>query len=877
MVAVSHGAIAAALVKVLSAKGPLTEAQLDDELVAEGIDVEESGDALEDVLEDHPGPLMWLSDGRWVWLPALLDGRVFTHRLSEPEAEHDLLLIDVDLTAISTITDDPTYLRLTDGTEVSDVSPLGDADILARRGVPDGVVSLDGAWLFEPGRFADLGLAAGDLVGLRVTSDGLELGPAGDAPTSGIATEIDALLEQAPSETVNLGNAIWTLCTSDDDLFRTPALPLGEQLATAGLVHEGELVARDGFDFGARRVQHQLERIASMYGLEPDEALAVAATLRLHDQVRELTDLVVDTAREGEGVDLDEVIHQVTRSSESPVGEGAPDRNPSGFDRRTVGAILEFLAEPAVADAVRVETASTDRRAAAALGMLAESVEPMAARPARPALRWLRAVAHERLGEAKEAERTLGEAESLDPSWPLTLESLARYASDRGDAERGLALLRRAGTPPDNDLLQLLERYQPVPRPELGRNQPCWCGSGRKYKVCHLHREQLPLDRRAGWLYRKAGLDLLDRSLAATLMETARARSRYWDGHNSLMRAFQDAIVVDAVLFEGGGFAEFVTARGHLLPADEYLLAEQWLLIERSVHEVVTVRPGQGMTVRDVRTGDIHDVQEQTASRQVKPGQLFCGRIVPAGETMQIFGGLEPVSIGERDTLIALLDDEPDPVELVTFLSRRFAPPQLRNTEGESLMVCEATLRLSDPPAVSAALDDAYDRRDDLPDGRAGWFEHVTTGGLERIRASLDLDGDELRIEANSRARFERVLNRVRELDPSATVVDETRHPAGDLGAVKRLPPPPPGAPSAIVDPAQDPAVAAALEQLTAQYERAWLDDRIPALGGRTPRQCADDPTRRPDLIALLDSFPDDNGRPGMMSPTRLRAALGLG
>ncbi|MDA8089346.1 MAG: SEC-C metal-binding domain-containing protein [Nitrospiraceae bacterium] len=23
-------------------------------------------------------------------------------------------------------------------------------------------------------------------------------------------------------------------------------------------------------------------------------------------------------------------------------------------------------------------------------------------------------------------------------------------------------------------------------RPETGRNEPCWCGSGRKYKKCHL-------------------------------------------------------------------------------------------------------------------------------------------------------------------------------------------------------------------------------------------------------------------------------------------------------------------------------------------------------------------------------------------------------
>jgi hypothetical protein len=42
---------------------------------------------------------------------------------------------------------------------------------------------------------------------------------------------------------------------------------------------------------------------------------------------------------------------------------------------------------------------------------------------------------------------------------------------------------------------------------------------------------------------------------------------------------------------------------------------------------------------------------------------------------VQFFGGVEPVALHERDPLIDLLDSEPDPVELVAQLSRRFAPP----------------------------------------------------------------------------------------------------------------------------------------------------------------------------------------------------------
>jgi len=30
----------------------------------------------------------------------------------------------------------------------------------------------------------------------------------------------------------------------------------------------------------------------------------------------------------------------------------------------------------------------------------------------------------------------------------------------------------------------LFGKEQPIP--DLGRNDPCWCGSGKKYKHCHL-------------------------------------------------------------------------------------------------------------------------------------------------------------------------------------------------------------------------------------------------------------------------------------------------------------------------------------------------------------------------------------------------------
>ena len=66
----------------------------------------------------------------------------------------------------------------------------------------------------------------------------------------------------------------------------------------------------------------------------------------------------------------------------------------------------------------------------------------------------LRCGTGERLGDLEQAEATFRAAESLDPLWPLTIMSVARYASDRGDAGRELTLLRRAGGAAGHELAQ---------------------------------------------------------------------------------------------------------------------------------------------------------------------------------------------------------------------------------------------------------------------------------------------------------------------------------------------------------------------------------------------------------------------------------------
>jgi hypothetical protein len=839
------------LADILAEYGPLTEDDVIQRLQAAG--VADPEDALDELIDEIGSVASQLIDDRWVWLPKLLAGRVFTHRLSASELAHDMLTVTPDLDPVTTLCESERYARFADGSPAHVALPMFDLELLDERRIPLHLVDPSGALLLAPGTLAGMGLADRDLVGVRLTTEGLVVEPVTAIADAAVGARFAALLDA--DSPVFFDAVVWTACAEDPALFAQPLAPLSELVEDAGLPHDDEWLAPAGFDFDVWHFNRGCERLARRHHLDPDDAFALYTLLELCDHMS----LLMENADPEEPLD----------DSSSPAGE-EPDLDEGPSLAELTGELGAVLADPELAEILMTETLDRGRIGAAALGLFAETLEPKVPRAARAACRWLRAVALERTGSIEEAEQALLAAESMDTGWAPALFDLARFAADRGDAERGLSLLRRAGAPPDDPMVALLERHRAKPRPDIGRNDVCWCGSGRKYKKCHLGREQLALSERADWLYTKAVQHTVLSGWRDLLTEVGLERGRYAADDDA---GLADPLLLDAVLFEGGAFADFLAVRGFLLPEDERVLAEQWLLTDRSVFEVEEVHRGQRVAVRDVRTGDKHVVRERTASSLLKPGQLICARAVPAGDTVQFFGGLEPVALHERDALIALLDAEPDPVELVAQLSRRFAPPTLVNTDGDPMAICEATVRIADPDGIAAALDDTYDRLEGEEPPR--WLEHTTAQRMPRIRATLMLDGDTLRVETNSEKRMDAVLATLTRIDPAMTVLDDTRQPIRDAREAGQLAKQLPGGSGVALDP-NDPQVAAILEGIVHEYETNWLDEPIPALDGHTPRQAADDPTRRADLIRLLDTFPAGEAARGGMDADRLRKALGL-
>jgi hypothetical protein len=228
-------------------------------------------------------PARQLVDDRWVWLPAVLAGRVFTHRVSADESGHDVLTVTPDLDAITTLCEHEQYQQFTDGSTARIVLADYDDELLDERDIPDEAIDPAGALLLEPGTLAKLGVGDGDTIGVRLTAEGLAL------------ERVDVITQETAGErlaaTLRLDEptyfpaAVWTACLADPALFTDPQPPLSEIIEDYGLTHRGEWLAPSGFDFDRWQFERRCEVLAERHGLDVDDALTLAALVKSYDRV----------------------------------------------------------------------------------------------------------------------------------------------------------------------------------------------------------------------------------------------------------------------------------------------------------------------------------------------------------------------------------------------------------------------------------------------------------------------------------------------------------------------------------------------------------------------------------------------------------------
>jgi len=191
------------------------------------------------------------------------------------------------------------------------------------------------------------------------------------------------------------------------------------------------------------------------------------------------------------------------------------------------------------------------------------------------------------------------------------------------------------------------------PREKTGRNDPCPCGSGKKYKQCCLSnpsiaspetldtpwsRQRDTSDRLTADLMRILHRDFGDSVLDAwadfnqddepvSLSEMPHEISIFspyvlfeWDPERPLRRSAEkprSGIVVQAYLKKAA----------NSLSALEHLILEQAIARPVSFYEIVRVNPGRSAVLRDVLIGEETEIEEHSGSEMMRPGDVVYAQI----------------------------------------------------------------------------------------------------------------------------------------------------------------------------------------------------------------------------------------------------------
>lgn len=843
----SRGEVEEAVEAIVTDQPGISTSALRDELI-EVLDRDPDDEVTEAIVErvlddwfsQRTAPVVLLAPDRVVHLQAAAVESVLTHRLTEAERESGVLQGAFDLAGIAgrrpVAQPGDHWLEPADeGLGLSWVGPEG--------------------WLdaYAPGTLLACTQGLNSLT--------IEVCPTEPAVDDELVGWLRAAYDHEVAESqlpLDARELVAAVLLDHPDAFDDPQAPLSELAEAAGLEVRGDRCAHDDITWYQDLQIARMRRVADALDLSGAELFSALRVL-------DVADVLAGT-------------------DPAAVPDLAWPPTPAVFDD-----VLATLRDPEIRAVVLDELFDAEEHEPVAgpgspAEALASALLPIARRKDQAVVHLLAAIEAEQRPALALAEEHLTAAHQADPDLGEVTDRLAWMASDRGDAATAARLWRTIVH--EHSVRQDLEEVEPFATPSgaaLGRNEPCWCGSGRKYKQCHLGVSTLPpLPERVGWLARKA-VAFLERSgpqAFADVSVMAYTRAGSTGDRDAMRRAMEDPLTLDLVLTEWGWFERFLAARSPLLPDDEALLAASWVLVDRSVHEVTAVRPGEGLTLRDLRTGEEIEVRERTLSREAKAGMRICARPCPDGATHQFIGGVFPVEPGRERDLLDLLDDG-DALAIAEWMADRDRPPMLATREGEPMVECRLMFLVPLLDEARAKLDQHYEADEDVDDA---WRElHQLTDDEAIVRATLRIDGQHLIVETNSEARADRVRDHLKAISVGLHIGDErtpfdldTMRRRAELDDILFGSARPATSPPADQLPSGD--RAAVLAQVRDGMEQRWCDEPVPALGGLTPREAAADPTRIGELERLLASFERYDEPPDGVSlrPARLRELLGL-
>jgi len=311
-----------------------------------------------------------------------------------------------------------------------------------------------------------------------------------------------------------------------------------------------------------------------------------------------------------------------------------------------------------------------------------------------------------------------------------------------------------------------------------------------------------------------------------------------------------------------------------------------------SIWEVMEVHPGRGFVLRDTLTGETRSVHEVSGSKAAEPHFMMLVRVVDTDSVSLICGmhqrPLRPLVAGPVvDRMRRLLRRKgpvtPDRLReprivwgmLETWadaVSANLAPPQLVNTDGEDVLLREDRWTF-DPSRREEVLQRIATIEGVEPEGD-GAFAILKEGNRfhadwdNTIIAQVQVKESGLVASTNSVSRADLIRERIERACGPLVSAGARSHT--DPASAQREPR------AARIPTPNEQAV---IREMKERHYAQWLNDAIPALGGKTPREAGRTKGGRERLTMILDEIEITESHVpegARFNVLKLRRALGL-
>lgn len=213
---------------------------------------------------------------------------------------------------------------------------------------------------------------------------------------------------------------------------------------------------------------------------------------------------------------------------------------------------------------------------------------------------------------------------------------------------------------------------------KVGRNDPCPCGSGNKYKKCCLSEAAPPpaADAREApseaVRTRDAAIAALARFAGRPEFDEFRAEAeRVFSGQRALAPSraeLDDDVGVKFAFFFLFDFPisgrrtiaqDFLERQGQDLPAWQQRLLHRFSRARLRLYEVLAVRVDEGLRLRDLRTSEELQVSERSATHQIQRWDVLAARVAPDGEgALRLEGGIYLLPVASKAPLLEAVEAE---------------------------------------------------------------------------------------------------------------------------------------------------------------------------------------------------------------------------